>query len=144
MCSVSGVNILVLVGFLSGISFTLVAAHWHANISSSTRKRETKWRVCLWFVLGLESRPYSEGFSSGSSVFLPPCPKINISKFQFDREWFVSRMTVFESLKYATQKCGKKWLDLWLFKADKSQGSSIASAIVLLTKSCIYTEILPL
>ena len=57
-----------------------------------SRTRCHKW---VNFVVG--SRPCSEGFSPGSPFFLPP-QKINISKFQFDREFeghgFVSRMTV--------------------------------------------------
>ena len=51
------------------------------------------WRH-MWVEFVAGSRPSSEGFSPGSPVFLPP-QKINISKFQFDREFeghgFVSR-----------------------------------------------------
>ena len=52
----------------------------------------TRRHMWVEFVVG--SRLSSEGFSPGSAVFLPP-QKINISKFQFDREFeghgFVSR-----------------------------------------------------
>ena len=43
----------------------------------------TRRHMWVEFVVG--SRPWSEGFSPGSPVFLPP-QEINISKFQFDLE----------------------------------------------------------
>ena len=41
----------------------------------------------MWVEFVVGSRPYSEGFSPGSPVFLPPQKSTLSSKFQFDREF---------------------------------------------------------
>ena len=47
---------------------------------------DSRTRRHMWIEFVVGSRPCSEGFSPGSPVFLPT-QKINISKFQFDREF---------------------------------------------------------
>ena len=51
----------------------------------------------LRFVVG--SRPCSEGFSPGTTVFLPST-KTNILKFQFDLETVDKRATLWKTLKF--------------------------------------------
>ena len=71
----------------------MVIALASTNVAAfDSRTRCHKW---VEFVVG--PRPFSEGFSPGSPVFLP-LQKSTFLKFQFDREFeghgFVSRTTV--------------------------------------------------
>ena len=72
---------------------------------------DSRTRRHMWVEFVVGSRPCSEGFSSGSPVFLPPQKsKINISKFQFDRE-FEGHGFVCRPIPIVLVKCWK--VALW-------------------------------
>ena len=59
---------------------------------------DSRSRRHMWVEFVVGSRLCSEGFSSGTPVFLPP-QKTNISKFQFDLETVERRATLWIPLK---------------------------------------------